>query len=215
MPRQNRVTPSGAIIATPERGTYMGNRGVLHDEAGCIKRAWQVKRWIVCVLEFRGRKRKVMSPGHYTELFFLDEATAFAAGHRPCAECQHERFKAYRDAWSSRRPSADAMDARLHAERLAADRSKRLFRARLKEMPSAVFVQVPDWGADVYLVWKDALLLWTAAGYNQRKERPKDAEVLVLTPASTVRVLRAGYAPQIHPSAARLAPSALGTSTAQ
>ena len=92
MPRQNRVTPFGEIIATPERGTFMGNRGVLHDAEGRIRRAWQVKRWIVCVLEFRGRKRTVMTPGPYTELFFLDEATALAAGHRPCAECRHARF---------------------------------------------------------------------------------------------------------------------------
>ena len=92
MPRQNRVTPFGDIIATPERGTFLGNRGILHDAEGRIKRAWQGKRWIVCVLEFRGRKRTVMTPNSYTELFFLDEATALAAGHRPCAECRHARF---------------------------------------------------------------------------------------------------------------------------
>lgn len=90
MPRQNRVNPFGEIIATPERGTFMGNRGVLHDEEGRVRRKWKVKRWIVCVLEFRGRKRKVMTPRRYTELFFLDEATALAAGHRPCAECRRE-----------------------------------------------------------------------------------------------------------------------------
>src|SRR5579872_7606058 len=86
MPKRNRVTPFGEIIATPERGLFMGNRGMLHDDEGRIKRPWLLKRWIVCELEFRGRKREVMSPGRYTELFFLDEATAFAAGHRPCAE---------------------------------------------------------------------------------------------------------------------------------
>src|SRR5580658_8982867 len=94
MPRQNRVTPFGYLSATPERGTFMGNRGVLHDSEGTIKRPWQVKRWLICVLEFRGRKRTVMTPGHYTELFFLDEATALAAGHRPCAECRRPRFLA-------------------------------------------------------------------------------------------------------------------------
>src|SRR6202451_2054834 len=97
--RQNRVTPFGDLVATPERGTFMGNRGVLHDAEGRIKRVWQLKRWIVCVLEFRGRKRQVMTPGRYTELFFLDEATALAAGHRPCAECRRQRFNAFRDAW--------------------------------------------------------------------------------------------------------------------
>src|SRR5579884_3965447 len=92
MPRQNRVTPFGEIITTSERGTFMGNRGVLHDAEGRIGRAWQVKRWLVCVLEFRGRHRMVMTPGRYTELFFLDEATALAAGHRPCFECRRQRF---------------------------------------------------------------------------------------------------------------------------
>src|SRR5437762_13426760 len=127
MPRQNRVTPFGEIIATQGRGTFLGNRGVLHDGAGHVKRAWQLKRWLVCVLEFRGRKRQVMTPGHYTELFFLDEATALAAGHRPCAECRRERFNAFRKAWRSAHPgagasslpTADEIDRRLHAERVA------------------------------------------------------------------------------------------------
>src|SRR6202046_2498085 len=126
MPRQNRVTPFGKIIATPERGTFMGNRGVLHDDQGRIKRAWQVKRWLVCVLEFRGRHRTVMTPGSYTELFFLDEATALAAGHRPCAECRHERYNVFRHAWqlahagtnSSPLPTAEEIDRKLHEERI-------------------------------------------------------------------------------------------------
>src|SRR5262245_2769345 len=99
MPRQNRVTPFGEIIATPERGTFMGNRGVLDDETGKIRRTWQVRRWLLCVLEFRGRHRTVMTPGHYTELFFLDEATGLAAGHRPCFECRRDRFRAFQEAW--------------------------------------------------------------------------------------------------------------------
>src|ERR1700722_14212140 len=146
MPRQNRVTPFGEIIAAPERGTFMGNRGVLHDDEGHIRRAWQLKRWIVCVLEFRGRKRQVMSPGRYTELFFLDEATALAASHRPCAECRHARFLAFCNAWgtahpgdgTSARPSATVIDERLHAERIAPDRSKRSFVAALDQLPNGV-----------------------------------------------------------------------------
>src|SRR6266581_3229530 len=133
MPRQNRVTPFGDLVAIQERGTFMGNRGVLHDAEGGIKRAWQLKRWIVCVLEFRGRKRSVMTPGRYTELFFLDEATALAAGHRPCADCRHALFLDFCYAWviahpadsTSGRPTATMIDDRLHAERLAPDRSKR------------------------------------------------------------------------------------------
>src|SRR5580692_8691892 len=143
MAKQNRVTPFGDLIATPERGTFLGNRGVLHDAEGRIKRAWQLKRWIVCVLEFRGRKRSVMTPGHYTELFFLDEATALAAGHRPCAECRHARFLDFCNAWKkghsakggSARPTADEIDSRLHTERLALDHSKHSFVAALDELP--------------------------------------------------------------------------------
>jgi hypothetical protein len=213
VPRQNRVTPFGEIVAIPERGTFMGNRGVLHDAEGRIKRAWQVKRWIVCVLEFRGRRRAVMTPGHYTELFFLDEATALAAGHRPCAECRHARFIAFRNAWvlahpgaaGSPRPAADEIDARLHAERLAPDRSRRSFVSALDELPDGVFVTLPAWGGQAYLVWGDHLLAWSPGGYGGQRRRPKGEEVKVLTPPSTVRAIRAGYAPEVHPSAPGLA----------
>src|SRR5689334_22304438 len=112
MPRQNRVTPFGHIIATAERGTFLGNRGILHDDDSRIRRAWQGKRWIVCVLAVKGRKRAVMTPGTYTELFFLDEATALAAGHRPCAECRRNRFIDFCTAWrgGSPRPTATDID---------------------------------------------------------------------------------------------------------
>jgi hypothetical protein len=213
MPRQNRVTPFGDILATPERGAFMGNRGLLHDAQGQIRRKWQVKRWIVCVLEFKGRKRQVMTPGYYTELFFLDEATALAAGHRPCAECRRERFNAYRTAWrsihpgasGSALPTADEIDNRLHAERVAPDRCQRSFMAALDELPDGVFVTVAAWGEQAYLVWGDRLLAWSPGGYGEGRRRPKGEEVRVLTPASTVGVIRAGYVPEIHPSAVALA----------
>ncbi len=213
MPRQNRVSPFGDILAAPERGTFMGNRGVLHDAEGHIKRAWQVKRWLVCVLEFKRRKRQVMTPGRYTELFFLDEATALAAGHRPCAECRHARFRAFRNAWGtanpgdggSPRPTATLIDDRLHAERIASDHSKRSFRGSLDELPDGVFVTVAAWGEQAYLVWGDHLLAWSPAGYGERRRRPKGEEVMVLTPKSTVGAIRAGYVPAIHPSAADVA----------
>ena len=126
MPRRNRVTPFGEIVAVPERGTMMGNRGVLHDAEGRIRRPWQVKRWLICLLEFRGRHRVVMAPGRYTELFFLDEATGLAAGHRPCSECRRGRFLAFRDAWAAGNGravppemiQAGTIDDRLHAERV-------------------------------------------------------------------------------------------------
>jgi hypothetical protein len=209
MPRQNRVTPFGDIIAAPERGTFLGNRGILHDEHGRIRRAYAVKRWLVCVLEFRGRKRTVMKPNSYTELFFLDEATALAAGHRPCAECRHKSFIKFCQAWQtshpgrreSVRPTADEIDTQLHVERIAKDRSKPLFEASLAELPDGVFVKNTDWGEMPYLVWGHNLLAWTLGGYKHPIARPTRGKLLVLTPKSTVAAIRAGYVPEVHPSA--------------
>jgi hypothetical protein len=206
MPKQNRVTPAGTIVAVPERGTFMGNRGILHNSTGSIVRAWQGKRWLVCVLEFRGRKREVMSPGRYTELFFLDEATALAAGHRPCAECRRERFRAFQDAWclavrGGERPTADQIDERLHAERLGPRRSKRTFEESLDDLPDAVFVQLHDSGEQPWLVQGSRLLAWSPGGYQQQRRRPRSRNVTVLTPPSTVAAIRAGYAPEVHASA--------------
>jgi hypothetical protein len=209
VPKQNRVTPFGDIIATPERGTFMGNRGVLHGNNGNIRRSWQMKRWLVCVLEFRGRHRKVMTPNRYTELFFLDEATALAAGHRPCAECRHARFLDFCAAWrtanmrsgTSKRPTVAEIDDRLHGERLAPDRSKLTISASLSEMPDGVFICHAAWGNDALLIHGDSLLAWSPGGYARHMARPRKADVLVLTPASTVATIRAGYVPDIHASA--------------
>src|SRR5919201_7096583 len=148
MPLQNRVTPFGELIATPARGTLMGNRGCLHDATRRIRRPFAVKRWIICLLEFKGRHRKVMTPGQYTELFFLDEATALAAGHRPCAECQRARYTLFRRHWAAangRRqpPSADEMDSVLHTERLDARRRKRTYTEMLSRLPVGVMVAEP------------------------------------------------------------------------
>src|SRR5262249_25126107 len=137
MPRRNRVTPFGDVIATPERGTMMGNRGILHAPEGRVRRSWQGKRWLLCGVGVRGRHRAVMAPNRYTELFFLDEATGLAAGHRPCFECRRNRFLAFRDAWAAdNRPTvrsetirADLMDDQLHRERVGPDRSKQTFTA--------------------------------------------------------------------------------------
>src|SRR5436305_3846911 len=149
-----------------------------------------------------------MTPGRYTELFFLDEATALAAGHRPCAECRHARFLDFCNAWgaahpgdrTTARPTAAAIDERLHAERLAPDRSKPTFAAALDGLPDGVLVTVPAWGGRAYLVRGDRLLAWSPGGYGARRRRPKGERVRVLTPASTVRTIRAGYAPQTHPT---------------
>lgn len=164
MPRRNRVTPFGEIVAVPERGAFMGNRGVLHDEIGNIRRAWKEKRWIVCLVEFKERRRRVMAPGHYTELFFLDEATGLAAGHRPCAECRRERFEAFRNAWPSGCLLAPALDSQLHAERLNPDGSQRRFEANLDDLPDGVFVTRREAVERAYLIWKDHLLVWSPGG---------------------------------------------------
>ena len=189
----------------------MGNRGVLHDEEGRIRRPWHVKRWLLCVLEFKGRHRAVMAPGRYTELFFLDEATGLAAGHRPCFECRRGRFLAFRDAWAAgSRPikgsepiRAALIDDRLHAERIGPDRSKRIFTADIDELPDGVFVKLGAPDRDAWLIRGDDLLEWSPGGYTRRRRRPRGEAVSVLTPRSTVAAIRAGYVPDVHPSACR------------
>jgi hypothetical protein len=203
VPYRNRVTPFGHIVATPARGLLFGNRGVLHDRDRRLVREWQVRRWITCLLSFRGRHREVMPPGHYTGLFFLDEATSFAAGHRPCAECRHADYQAFRAAWMSSHGGglvrADDMDRVLHAERLdPTTRSKRTHRARLASLPDGVMLAQGD---EAWLVFGDRLLRWTPFGYDAVRERPSRGTFPVLTPPSTVAVIRAGYRPDVHPTA--------------
>lgn len=214
MPRQNRVTPFGDIVAVPERGTLMGNRGILHDETGRIVRPWRERRWISCVLEFNGRHRMVMTPNRYTELFFLDEATALAAGHRPCAECRRERFRAFQTAWASAGEgdtTAEAIDRRLHAARVGPGREKVTFAAMLGDLPDGVMVTRPDDPARACLVWCGSLHVWTPGGYQGTRPRRPGQRVAVLTPGPMVATIRAGYVPGIHPSAVRVAGSAAGS----
>ena len=209
MPLQNRVTPFGELVAVAERGTLMGNRGCLHDNRKQIRRAFQLKRWITCRLEFRGRRREVMRRGHYTELFFLDEATSFAAGHRPCAECRRDRYTLFRDLWVNvnavecgplapraghTRPgglTAGAMDDVLHAERLGPDGGKKTYPARLSDLPAGVMVVGP--GNTPHLIQGSAWAPWTPGGYGPAVPLPTELEAAVLTPASVVRVIAAGY----------------------
>jgi len=207
MPNQNRVTPFGRLIATPSRGTLMGNRGCLHDNSQRIRRQFRGHRWIICVLEFRGRRRSVMMPGRYTELFFLDEATALAAGHRPCAECQRSRFNQFREIWATAnpdlttaaRPAATALDALLHAERaLSGNQPLRLCRWD-SDIPDGTFVADSDHNA--YLALRRQLLKWTPDGYEPARIRTMAAHAIVLTPASIVQTLSAGYPVDIHWSA--------------
>jgi len=195
---RNRVTPFGELVADPARGLVYGNRGCLHDATGELRRAWQVRRWIACRLEFRGRlRRPLLQPGRYTELFFLDEATAMAVGHRACAECRREDYVRLME--TVRVARADDLDARLHAERLDG-RARRIHDAALDELPDGAFV-VRDGGA--WLVRGGELLRWTPAGYAERAPRPSGRAEL-LTPPTLVAVLRDGWDPVVplfHPSA--------------
>lgn len=202
MPLQNRVDPNGVIFVSPDRGTLMGNRGgALHNQNREIVRQYASRRWITCLLEFKGRHRVVMSPGRYTELFFLDEAVALAAGHRPCAECRRERFNAFKAAWNSRGALADEIDRDLHPTRIDRRRGKVTYEASVDSLPDGCFVQID---ASSHLVYDDALLLWSPAGYLAKRHRPDDLIVQVLTPEPIVRCIRQGYRPEIHMSALAL-----------
>lgn len=187
----------------------MGNRGCLHNDRREIVRPFVGKRWIACRLEFRGRRRQVMTPGRYTELFFLDEVTALAAGHRPCAECRREEYNAFRRAWVAAGlpsrgalPSADEMDARLHAERLDGTGGKALHTARPADLPDGVFV-VTEGRPQPFLLRHGLLWPWTPGGYAGPPLLPGGESVRLLTPPSLVAVLAASYAPGYHPSVER------------
>ncbi|QDZ14043.1 hypothetical protein [Humibacter ginsenosidimutans] len=202
MPERNRVTPLGDIVAIPLRGAWTGNRGRLHDGHDIV-RFHSGTLWIVCGLEFRGRWQPQWQPHHYTFLFFRDEAVAFAAGHRPCAECRHASYTAYVDAWASAagaaRPSANAVNSRLHAERLyAGTHRRRLHEVAWREVPDGAFVLSETAPA---LVLGDALVPWTATGYGEASVRPHSGRALMITPPSTAAVLREGYPVQIDAAA--------------
>jgi hypothetical protein len=204
--RQNRVTPLGELIAAPARGLVYGNRGCLHDADGRIRRHHATRRWIACRLEFRGWQRgPMMQPGRFTELFFLDEATALAAGHRPCALCRREDYNRFGRIWAGLHPGqagADAIDAELDRERLdPGGRRNRTHPAAFEALPDGAFVLADG---DPYLVLGRELLLWSPSGYAGRRPRPR-GRAEVITPPSLVAVLRAGWAgavPLLHPSAA-------------
>jgi hypothetical protein len=206
MPLQNRVSPLGELIADPARGLVYGNRGCLHDASGRIRRRFAGRRWIACRLEFRGWQRGLLlRPGRFTELFFLDEATAFAAGHRPCALCRREDYERFGEIWRELHPGqarADAIDAQLHRERVApGSRSQRHHQAPCERLPDGAFV-LEDGAARLLL--GGSLLTWTPAGYAARTPRPARGRAVLLTPPSLVEVLRTGWQPLVpllHPSA--------------
>jgi hypothetical protein len=199
---QNRVTPLGDIVAIPLRGAWTGNRGRVHSGTTIVK-FHSGALWIICALQFRGRWNRQWQPNHYTFLYFHDEAVGFAAGHRPCAECRRDSYNAYRAAWASglavEPPSAATMNRQLHAERLVPGTHRRRIHPMLwPEVPDGTFVLVD--GAP-FLVLGDEIVEWGTAGYGAHRPRPSGGRVAVITPPSTVAVLRAGYPVQIDASA--------------
>ena len=205
MPLQNRVTPFSTIEAVPHRGLFMGNRGRLHDDHRLLViSGWRSRAWLICALEFRGRHRTIMAPGRYTELFFLDEAVALAAGHRPCAECRRPAFRAFLAAWArtSRAPArAAALDAALHRDRVARLRRHETSPTVLAAVPFGAFFVLPGKDSHPWVKLDDGAAAWSHAGYTGWARWSPCLEVDVLTPAATVAALRAGYRPLLHPSA--------------
>jgi hypothetical protein len=203
MPLQNRVNPFGELFATPARGALFGNRGGrFHTDAKTLTaRRWASRQWICCVLDFKGRQRDVWGR-FYTELFFLDEPTALAAGHRPCFECRRKDAEAFAEVWRKARrlrtrPYADAMDEVLHRERLHG-RAKRTHRRNIDALPDGAFVVLDG---EAFAVRGRALMHWTPQGYDARRKRRRGITVDVLTPPAILAVLSAGYRPRWHPSA--------------
>jgi hypothetical protein len=203
MPLQNRVDPCGALRAAEERGAWMGNRGVLHDASQRVVAAWRLRRWITCVLSWKGLRREVFAPNRYSELFFLDEATALSAGHRPCAECRRPRYVEFRSAWDAARRGrdaaprfvrADAIDRVLHAERLDRKGRKKTYRAVLSSLPDGTMV---EHAGSPHLIWRGKLRPWSFGGYGPGVSLAPDEEVNVLTPRSIVGAIRAGFVPQV------------------
>ncbi|MBR0826887.1 hypothetical protein JQ596_15160 [Bradyrhizobium manausense] len=205
MPLQNRVTPTGDIIATPHRGMFTGNRGIIHDPASktLLKKRWSSPAWLTCTCEFRGRRREVMAQRSWTELFFLDEATALAAGHRPCFYCRRDDANRFRAAWEKGNRVHDVrmhdIDAVLHHERLD-DGRKRLHELvmPIEQLPDGAMVLK---GEESFLVTQGRVLLWSSAGYANAARQLDDAKLL--TPPSTLRALNAGYQVVLHPTATR------------
>lgn len=202
VPEQNRVTPFGEIVAIDQRGTFLGNRGVIHRGRQIVRR-WRTRAWITCRLDNEKGHAPMWEPGRWTALFFFDEAVALAAGHRPCAFCRHAAFIAWLDAWeraTGERPRAAPLDVALHSDRVGPDGRQRRHEARWAGLPDGTFVA--DHGAAL-LVDGGRLLRWSpvAERYEPVGRRPVTGTVEVLTPAATVAVLAAGYRPTVHPSA--------------
>lgn len=206
---QNRVDPRGALHAVAEHGTLMGNRGILHDANNKIVKQWQHKSWVTCLLEFGGLKRKPFTPNKYSELFFLDEATALAAGHRPCGFCQRGRYRLFKDIWFKANISNDdatlhaigAIDKSLHAERAMQGGGKKTYWAVLADLP---FGAIFESEGSIHLNGSTGPLPWSFTGYGAPVKLPPSTSVQVLTPPSLVRMFQNGFTPRVHVTAGEL-----------
>lgn len=200
---QNRVDPWGQLHAVPDHGTLMGNRGILHGAARTIRRQWAHKAWVICLLDFGNIKRNVFSPGNYSELFFLDEATAFAAGHRPCNFCQRDRSRLFKDSWfaenakGSTTTSIREVDSVLHAERTASSKDELTYSSKIASLPTGTIFSAAN---QAYLVNGDRHHPWSFRGYGNPLRLPAESMVEVLTPPSIVRMYAGGLVPTLHPS---------------
>lgn len=207
MPLQNRVDPWGQLQAVNSRGALLGNRGIIHNDKKQIVAQWRSKAWITCQIHFKGRESTVFAPDSYSQLFFVDEATAFAAGHRPCAECRRDRYNEFKAAWvqsnreqiETENPSAIEIDKILHSERVFEDKRKRTFEAQIGALPQGTFVVLEG---KALLLWRGKLFEWSFDGYSRSNTSlPSSHSVTVLTPPSIVRMFAAGVTPQVHLSA--------------
>lgn len=207
MPLQNRMTPFGELITTPAKGTFMGNRGILHDENGDLGvKRWGHKSWVTCTLNFKeGYKRnpKERKPNEYTELFFLDEATALAAGHRPCRQCRLKDFDKFVGCFAEGNGHSldiyiKEVDLKLHSDRTSSAREKKTYCDQIDHLPDGVFVVLNGVPDIAWLLWSGELLKWTPEGYSERREISCGEMVTVLTPKSTVNAIAAGYRPHVH-----------------
>ncbi len=203
MPYQNRVDPWGNLNAVDSRGTLLGNKGVLHNENKEIIATHRIKGWVTCLLEFKGRKRKVMTPNRYTELFFLDEATAFSAGHRPCAECRRIRYNEFKEKWllanghllEAKKPTAVNIDTIIHKERIH-KKEKVTYTANIKSLPNGTMIEI---NLKAYVLWNNRLHLWSFNGYTKSKiDFESIVDVKVLTPKSYVKMFEKGFSPVIN-----------------
>lgn len=210
MTLQNRVDPFGQMHADPSRGTMFGNRGgCMHKDKKLVGRPWTNERWICCLLEFKGRKRCLMTEGLYTELFFLDETTAFAAGHRPCMECRRPDANRFIEAWSKahlpprqKLKTINHIDEIAHRERIdPKSRLQKTSRVQLSTLPDGVFITLDSAPEQPRLLWRNRLLPWTFQGYSAPEALPGDQPATMLTPPSFAVAFAAGYLPAVHPSA--------------